>query len=310
MNVTIKLRLAAVAVAALFSAVAAQSSWPCGASGPDLICTKDGGGTLTVSGIGAMKNYIPSATETGDAPWGQVSGVVIGDSVNYVGQYAFKGSVSLNAVTVSALNPPSVGSNAFMGVNLASVILRVPQDSINAYKAADVWKDFGYINPSTVTFDARNGNAPDTRLVSYGDTVAKPEDPFPPMGPAIIVFGGWYKEPEVVNAWDFSTVVTSDITLYAKWGTTLSVSGATSPKLANLAVRQSGRVLRISTPNQAAASRYGVELYSVAGKRQNVSPVYHTDGLITVSLPTLAAGSYILRVGDGKNKLERRVFVR
>jgi hypothetical protein len=94
-------------------------------------------------------------------------------------------------------------------------------------------------------------------------------------------------------------------------GVTLGVSnkGRKSPNTANITVRQTGRVLKISVNNRATA-RYGVELYSVSGKRQRVSPVYHTDGMITVALPHVATGSYILRVGDGKSGMERRVLVR
>jgi len=331
MNVTIKLRLAvvAVAVAALLSAASAQSSWPCGASGSDLTCTKDGGGTLTVSGTGRMEDYAPnngnallkSNANAAPAPWNPVKRVVVENGITYIGKNTFDNTSlqePLVSVTVGAENPPDVGDSAFFKGRLTSfwVSLFVPQDCIDAYKAANVWKDFRYINPSTVTFDAATGTTQSitTKLVSYGDTVAKPADPVragykleywyldaPPSCPACGV---------MPSAWNFHTPVTSDITLIALWQTTTSVSGATSPKLANLAVRQSGRVLRISTPNQAAASRYGVELYSVAGKRQQVSPVYHADGLITVPLPTLAAGSYVLRVGDGKNRLERRVLVR
>jgi len=90
----------------------------------------------------------------------------------------------------------------------------------------------------------------------------------------------------------------------------VSNKGRTSSNAANIAVRQTGRVLKISTPDRAAASRYGVELYSVSGKRQRVSPVYHADGVITVALPHVAAGSYILRVVGGKSGMDRRVLVR
>jgi len=331
MNVTIKLRLAAVAVAvaALFSAAAAQSSWPCGASGSNLTCAKDGDGTLTVSGTGRMEDYAPngggmialSSANAAPAPWNPVKKVVIGNGVTYIGKNTFDNpsiQEPMVSVTVEAETPPNVGDSAFFQGRMTSfwVSLFVPQARINAYKTANVWKDFRYINPSTVTFNAATGTTQSIppKLVSYGDTVAKPADPVragykleywyldaPPSVPGVGV---------MPSAWNFSTPITKDITLIAYWSTATSVSGTTSPKLANLAVRQSGRVLRISTPNQATASRCGVELYSVAGKRQNVSPVYHADGLITVPLPTLAAGSYVLRIGDGKNRLERRVLVR
>jgi len=158
-----------------------------------------------------------------------------------------------------------------------------------------------------------NGSAIPPKLVSYGDTVAKPADPVrtgydfdywwldaPPSNPLIGV---------MPSAWDFSTPITSDITLIAYWKTATSVLGSNAPKAANIAVRQTGRELKISTPDRAA-SRYGVELYSVSGKRQRVSPVYHADGVITAALPHVAAGSYILRVGGGKSGMERRVLVR
>jgi hypothetical protein len=262
-----------------------------------------------------MKDYVPSMTELGDAPWGGgLRTVVIGEGVTYIGQSAFKGNSNLKEVTVSAANPPNVGAMAFNMSPIGSAILRVPQNSVNTYKTADVWKDFGYINPSTVTFNyAQNDVTPTTQLVSYGDTINEPADPVR----AGFVFEYWYSDAPPSNpfigvmpsAWDFSTVVQSDMTLIAKWTSSTSVLVKNSPNVANIAVRQTGRVLKISTPNRAAA-RYGVELYSVSGKRQKVSPVYHTDGLITVALPHVAAGSYILRVGDGKSGTERRVLVR
>jgi len=295
----------ATAVAVLVSGAGAQT-WQCGASGSSLTCTKTGD-TLTVSGAGRMKDYVPSMTEQGDAPWGDgLRTVVIGEGVTHIGQSAFKGNSNLNAVIVSETNPPDVDATAFNMSPINVAILRVPQGSVADYKSADVWKDFGYINPSTVTFNARNGTDPTTKLVSYGDTVAKPADPYPPTSPSIIIhtFGGWYKEPEAVNAWDFNTVVLSDMTLYANWDSDniTSVLGQNSPNTSAIAVRQTGRVLKISTPNRAAAVRYGVELYSVSGKRQRVSPVYHADGVITVALPHVAAGSYVLRVGGAKSE--------
>jgi hypothetical protein len=317
----------AVAVAVLASGAGAQSGpgpWPCGASGYSLTCTK-AGDTLTVSGTGRMEDYAPRlgpmpavplniSASTDPAPWSAVRWVVIGNGVTYIGKFTFDNpslQEPMVSVKVNAESPPSVGDSAFFQGRMKpfGVSLFVPQSQniINAYKTAPVWKDFGYINPSTVTFDAQNGNNPTTRLVSYGDTVAKPVDPIR-VG---FIFDGWYRPSavgDVVN-WDFSTAVRSEIILFAAWKTSTSVLGQTSPNIANIAVRQIGRVLKISTLDRTA-TRYGVELYSVSGKRQSVSPVYHADGVITVALPRLAAGSYVLRVGDGKNRMERRVVVR
>jgi hypothetical protein len=316
----------AVAVAVSVSGAGAQS-WPCGASGSSLTCTK-AGDTLTVSGTGRMEDYAPnnmggglakSSISATPAPWNPIRWVVIGNGVTYIGKNTFDNTsvqTPMVSVKVDAESPPSVGDSAFFQGRGTSywVSLFVPQSSVTAYKTASVWKDFVYINPSTVTFSTGNGSAIPPKLVSYGDTVAKPADPVrdgyvldywfldaPPSNPLIAV---------MPSAWDFSTPITSDITLIAYWKTATSVLVSNAPKAANIAVRQTGRELKISTPDRAAASRYGVELYSVSGKRQKISPVYHNDGVITVALPHVAAGSYILRVGGGKSGTERRVLVR
>ena len=316
MTVTVKSWAAwvAVAVAVSVSGAGAQTWTGSPNCGANLTCTKVGG-TLTVSGAGDMDDFPIDSSgffigKGSTAPWGEVYDIVIGKDVTYIGQNAF-GSSSLEpykaTVKVNATNPPRVSSGNFTFYYKDSVTLHVPQASINAYKTADKWKDFRYINPSTVTFDAQNGSAPTTKLVSYGDTVAKPNDPVR----ADYNFDGWYRPSAVgdVVYWDFSTVIRSEIILFAAWKTPTSVLGSNAPKAANIAVRQTGRELKISTPDRAAV-RYGVELYSVSGKRQRVSPVYHADGVITVALPHVAAGSYILRVGGGKSGMDRRVLVR
>jgi hypothetical protein len=227
--------------AALFLLVASLSAQkpydtgPCGASGYDLTCTKTGD-TLTVSGTGRMEDYHRSCmVENCYSPWGPVSKVVIGEGVTYIGGGTFGNSSHLKEVVVMAMNPPSFhvdtlsllgapgwGYDAFPG-EITSTILRVPQGSIDTYRATNVWKEFGYINPSTVTF--LNGDVTHkTELVSYGDTLGKPEPPMPPFaGPAIIMFDGWYRQGEDVK-YDFSTPVTTDITLVAKWGYTTSAA--------------------------------------------------------------------------------------
>ena len=66
----------------------------------------------------------------------------------------------------------------------------------------------------TVTFDANgHGTAPAAQTVESGKTATKPADPTASGWS----FGGWYKEAACTNAFDFSTPITGDITLYAKW---------------------------------------------------------------------------------------------
>ncbi len=86
---------------------------------------------------------------------------------------------------------------------------------------AAIYKDTTYkavyttkVNSYTVTFDANgHGTAPASQTIDYGQTIAKPAD----LTEIGYTFGGWYKEAACVTAYDFSTKVTADITLYAKW---------------------------------------------------------------------------------------------
>jgi len=67
----------------------------------------------------------------------------------------------------------------------------------------------------TVTFDSQGGTpVPKITKVENGSTITEPT---PPTN-GDLTFGGWYKEAACTNAWKFaSDVVTSNITLYAKW---------------------------------------------------------------------------------------------
>jgi len=62
----------------------------------------------------------------------------------------------------------------------------------------------------TVTFDPQNGSAPSYTTVTYNTAVAKPADPVKEG----YAFGGWLKGTAAFN---FTTKVTADLTLTAKW---------------------------------------------------------------------------------------------
>ena len=69
----------------------------------------------------------------------------------------------------------------------------------------------------TVTFDPQGGSAVATQKIDYGGLVSVPPDPTR----TDYLFGGWYKEAACATAWNFATeIITSPITLYAKWTAT------------------------------------------------------------------------------------------
>ena len=73
-------------------------------------------------------------------------------------------------------------------------------------------------NPSTITYDVTfysngHGTAPAAQTVESGNTATKPANP----SESGWTFGGWYTEASCENEFDFSTPITTDIDLYAKW---------------------------------------------------------------------------------------------
>ena len=66
----------------------------------------------------------------------------------------------------------------------------------------------------TVTFNSKGGSAVEAQVVREGSKATKPATD-PENEP--LMFAGWYVDEEYSAAYDFSTVVSADITLYAKW---------------------------------------------------------------------------------------------
>lgn len=72
----------------------------------------------------------------------------------------------------------------------------------------------GAVESWTVAFNSNGGSACDTKFVATADgKLVKPADPTRDG----YTFGGWFTDEACVQAYDFSTSVTADLTLYAKW---------------------------------------------------------------------------------------------
>jgi len=78
----------------------------------------------------------------------------------------------------------------------------------------------------TVTFNANGGTTPASQDVEEGECAARPDDPVK----AGFGFDNWYADSGLTTVYNFSTPVTGNITLYAKWlvlisGIDLNVTG-------------------------------------------------------------------------------------
>ena len=68
----------------------------------------------------------------------------------------------------------------------------------------------------TVTYESNGGSTVASQTVTHNEKATKPADPTK----SGYTFAGWYTDKETLtNTYDFGTLVTKDITLYAKWNT-------------------------------------------------------------------------------------------
>ena len=76
-----------------------------------------------------------------------LTSITIPESVTSIGFSAFVGCDSLKIVICETIELPELESDIFRGIPLAEATLYVPAQSLDDYKAAAQWKDFGTILP-------------------------------------------------------------------------------------------------------------------------------------------------------------------
>ena len=76
-----------------------------------------------------------------------LTSITIPESVTSIGFSAFAGCDSLKIVICETIELPELESGIFWGIPLAEATLYVPAQSLDDYKAAAQWKDFGTILP-------------------------------------------------------------------------------------------------------------------------------------------------------------------
>ena len=96
------------------------------------------------------------------------------------------------------------------GLDQATMTVTVPAGSTGNRSYTATWTAKSY----TVTFDVQgHGTAPKAQTVDYGKKAATPKAPTE----SGYAFGGWYQDAACKQKFNFSTKITGDITLYAKW---------------------------------------------------------------------------------------------
>ena len=106
-------------------------------------------GSYTFMGSGltsvTIPNSVTSLTDNTFRNCVNLTSVTIGTGVTSIVREMFFGCTSLTSVISLAEVPPNINGNAFRGVDVASIALYVPHAALDAYRSADIWKDFGSI---------------------------------------------------------------------------------------------------------------------------------------------------------------------
>ncbi len=71
--------------------------------------------------------------------------VVLGTGITSIGNLVFNNCSALTALTSNATTPPTLQSSTFDNSHYSAVTLTVPYTALNAYKAANYWKNFTHM---------------------------------------------------------------------------------------------------------------------------------------------------------------------
>ena len=172
----------------------------------------------------SIPNTVTSIEDNAFAGCTGISTLTIPNSVTSIGSGTFSGCTGLNSIVLLTATPPAMGTGALEG---CTAVVSVPVEGVDDYKAASGWNTYsasiaGYSTEIyTVTFDGQGATtAPgftSKEIVPPAVTVG--QLPTPPAKTGYN-FGGWYKEAGGAGGeFTAGTVVSANITVYAKWDT-------------------------------------------------------------------------------------------
>ncbi len=188
--------------------------------------------------VGCKNTVIPnSVTSIGDLAFYHCTGlttIAIPNSVTSIGNAAFYGCTGLTSMSVLAVNPPELGSDAFHGVDI-SIPVYVPCGSLEDYQNADGWNGFTSIKalcPGEVSVTinpSEGGTVTGTGYYNGGELCVLTAIPN-----LYYSFGYWTENGNVVstNA-QYTFTVTGNRTLVANFSESFVIGGENSQLICN-----------------------------------------------------------------------------
>ena len=213
---------------------------------------------------GCQNTIIPnSITGIGDLAFHAcftLTSITIPNSVTSIGREVFVFCESLTTVICKAIEVPKLGSNVFKDMPLSGATLYVRAQSLDDYKAADQWKDFGTILPTEeeepedkielqdteITIVFTNSEDNDSEIYSQSLTIKVP------TAPEIegFTFLGW--QP-------VATLITDTITIQA-------IYEANTPTSAEVYTNPANPTQKLLRNGQVYILQYG-KTYTITGQR-------------------------------------------
>ena len=140
--------------------------------------------SVTEIGEGAFDNCssltsvtIPnSVTKIGDSAFAgcrSLKNFTFGSGLQSIGREAFSGCINITQISSEAVVPPACRRNALDGINKSKCKIIVPKNSLDAYKQADQWKDFFFIDSTTGITNTVYNNSELADVYTIGNKTAK-----------------------------------------------------------------------------------------------------------------------------------------
>ncbi len=140
----------------------------------------------------------------------QLTSVIIPNSVNTIREGAFEES-ELSELRFTGMTPPIYEDYAFDSYE--NVTAYVQYDALDIYQSTYDGLFYSIEPFFNVTFNTNGGNTIDPIIVDNNKQLTIPSDPIK----SLYRFAGWYTDSDLTIAFDFDTLITDYITLYAKW---------------------------------------------------------------------------------------------